>query len=86
VIVLLAATAASFAGAPDTPPAEPPKAKIERLQLQPLDEPIERLEPATPRTETDQKRIDAMAWYMTGQIKETKGDPKGALDAYRKAV
>lgn len=56
------------------------------LRLQLLDEPLKKLEPRKPRTEGQLKRVDAIAWYMAGQLKQAKGDEKGALEAYRKAA
>lgn len=42
--------------------------------------------PKKPDTKADEDRRKAMAWYMTGQIRQRRNDFNGALDAYRKAV
>lgn len=49
-------------------------------------EPLKRLEPLKPRTKEKQQKIDSVAWYMTGQLKERRNDLSGALTAFQKAV
>ena len=55
-----------------------------RLQI--LDDPVLPLEPAVPRTEKTQARVDAMSWYMTGRLRSLRGDQSAALEAFIKAV
>jgi tetratricopeptide (TPR) repeat protein len=56
------------------------------LPRQPGDDVLRPLVPAKPRTAGEQSRLDALAWYMTGQLREQRNDFTGALDAYKKAV
>ena len=42
--------------------------------------------PKKPDTKADEKRRSAMAWYMTGQIRERRNDFTGAMSAYQNAV
>jgi tetratricopeptide (TPR) repeat protein len=67
-------------------PAEAPRPGMRGLQLQPGDDLARPLDPVEPRTAVDQNRVDAMAWFMTGQLRERRNDFRAALDAYRKAV
>lgn len=50
------------------------------------DDVLEPLDPVRPRTEAESRRLEALAWYMTGKLRETRGDPKGALEAFEQAV
>lgn len=70
--------------APPVNPAEPPPAKFAGKAYDPSEDPIEAFVPKTPRTEADVKRLDGLAWWSTGQILETRGDNRGAYDAYKK--
>lgn len=45
-----------------------------------------KLEPIVPRTGADEARLDAMAWYGTGRMLQSRGDSAGALRSYRKAL
>lgn len=56
------------------------------FKLQDLDNPAEPLDPKKPRTPEEQNRLDAMTWYMTGQLLEKRNELSDALDAYKKAV
>ena len=40
----------------------------------------------TKRTKAEQNRIDAMSWYMTGQLRQRRSKFKGALEAFEKAI
>ena len=44
------------------------------------------LKPKKPRTAEEQNRLDAMSWYMTGQLHEKRNEFNEALDDYKKAV
>lgn len=55
-----------------------------RLQL--LDDPAPPLRPVEPRTEEDAARVDAMAWYMTGRLRQSRNEFRGAYEAYKRAV
>jgi len=48
--------------------------------------PVEPFEPREPRTARQQGRVEAIAWFMTGRLKEERNDTQGALEAYSKAV
>ncbi len=50
---------------------------------------IDRPEPLTPiraRTDVEQRRLDAVAWFMKGRFLESREEFKAALEAYEKAV
>jgi tetratricopeptide (TPR) repeat protein len=50
---------------------------------------IERPEPLQPiraRTDVEQSRLDAVAWFMKGRFLESREEFKAALEAYEKAV
>ncbi|WP_166828918.1 tetratricopeptide repeat protein [Thalassoroseus pseudoceratinae] len=63
-----------------------PKANTRGFQLQPGDDELKPLVPKQARTAGVQSRLDAMAWFMTGELRERRNDFTGALDAYKKAV
>ncbi len=54
--------------------------------VQPGDDASELLVPVRPRTPEVQNRLEAVSWYTTGRLLESRGKTKQALDAYRKAV
>lgn len=58
---------------------------FERLR-QPGDDESVPLEPIRARTPQEQKRLDAMAHFMVGQLQESRLDPAGAYKSYKKAV
>lgn len=62
------------------------RSKANGFQLQDLDNPAEPLDPKKPRTAAEQDRIDALSWYMMGQLLEKRSELDDALDAYKKAV
>jgi len=62
--------------------APPPRS----LQFQELEDPVEPLEPKVRRTDSDNARIDALAWFAAGRILQDRQDFSGALSAYQKAV
>lgn len=68
------------------PAAETKRTGAEGYRQQELDDPLEKLVPIRTRTAADQARVEAAAWFMTGQLREGRNDFTGALDAYRKAV
>lgn len=70
------------------PAEKPSKAKpnANGYKLQDLDNPAEPLEPKKPRTPEEQNKLDALTWYMTGQLLEKRNELSDALDAYKKAV
>ncbi|HUG91342.1 MAG TPA: tetratricopeptide repeat protein [Planctomycetaceae bacterium] len=70
----------------DEQPTEAPRPEARESRLQPGDDVTRPLESARPRTAVDQNRVDALSWFMTGQLRERRNDFKGALDAYREAV
>src|SRR5579872_3736073 len=61
--------------------APPPRS----LQFQELEDPVEPLEPKVRRTDSDNARIDALAWFAAGRILQDRQDFSGALSAYQKA-
>lgn len=71
----------------EDPPSEAPRPSAGKgFRSQPGDDVARPLAPVDPRTAADQKRVDAMAWFMTGELRKRRNDFKGALDAYREAV
>lgn len=66
------------------PPATPAAEK--GLRVQPFDDPVQPLDPVRPRTEAEQKKLDALALYLTGRIQERRNDFRGAYDSFKKAV
>jgi tetratricopeptide (TPR) repeat protein len=44
------------------------------------------LAPIGPRSESTERSLDAMSWYMTGRVHEIRNERKKALEAYRKAI
>lgn len=56
------------------------------IPAQPGDDASELLVPIRPRTPEVQNRLEAVSWYTTGRLLESRGKTKQALDAYRKAV
>jgi len=63
-----------------------PPAPYRGLRLQDSDQEALPLTPLKPRTETKQKELDALGWFMTGRILEIRNERRPALDAYRQAV
>src|SRR5579871_5648743 len=66
-------------------PAQPRQA-VRSFQFQEFEDPVEMLVPRQPRTASEDERIDALAWFATGRIRQHRGDFPGALDAYQKAL
>lgn len=56
------------------------------LRLQEIDQEAPPLKPVKPRSETKQRQLDALSWYMTGRTWEIRGERRKALEAYRQAV
>lgn len=69
----------AFAESSPLPPEEGPRSQITDAISPPLD-------PIRERSEATQTRLDAMAWFGLGKLRESRADFRGALDAYRKAV
>lgn len=55
-------------------------------RLQETDDILQPLHPVQPRTAEMQNKVEALAWFATGRLLETRQDFRGALNAYRKAV
>ncbi len=73
----------SFAESRD---GEAKKTPAQKFRLQLGDDSLMPPDPIHPRDPAGQARVDATAWYMTGQFRQARNDFRGALDAYRKAV
>jgi tetratricopeptide (TPR) repeat protein len=69
---------------PDDAPAE--KFEPGSIRLQPGDDVAEPLHPIRERSEKATEQLDAMSWFGVAKLRESRGDFRGALDAYRKAV
>jgi len=63
-----------------------PKFPAEGYRLQPADDYSLPLKPLQPRPPEQDKKVDALAWYLTGQIRQSRNDFIGALEAFQKAV
>jgi tetratricopeptide (TPR) repeat protein len=87
-ILLLSSSAASLladdAKPAETPPASP--ALKQGFQLQETDDIALPLQPVKPLSAGDQLRNDAVAWFMSGRVLETRNEPRRAVTAYRKAI
>src|SRR5215471_15632942 len=51
-----------------------PSSGARSLQFQELEDPIEPLTPRQPRTVSEENRLDALAWFGTGRIRQHRGD------------
>lgn len=69
--------------APPATPAAPPAVKIPGQELE---DPIESLQPAEPRTAADAARVDALGWFATGRIFLGRGDLPAAYRSFQRAV
>ena len=82
----LIATASLFAGSfaqEKSPPPDSNHRTMTRGDFRiDFNDPPEKLAPIRPRTPDDQKRLDAMSWYLKGRFLEQREEFKGALEAY----
>lgn len=60
--------------------------KIFTLEEGIADDVVLPLVPAKPRTPDEKKKVDSVAWYMTGRMREARNDFIGAYEAYKKAM
>jgi tetratricopeptide (TPR) repeat protein len=67
-------------------PAEAKKPGIRNYGLDEFGEPFKHLQPLKPRTDADEKKVDSVAWYMTGQLRQRRNDLSGALKAYQTSI
>ncbi|WP_068845323.1 tetratricopeptide repeat protein [Planctopirus hydrillae] len=75
------------AASEETQPAGSPKVPAGPvIQLQPLDEPAVPLTPKTPRTPAEEKQAEALAWFMSGSLFESRLEWKRAYTAYQRAA
>ncbi len=65
---------------------QPAKVKGKSIQLPWQEEPLLPHQPIKQRSPKDQRKLDASAWYMTGQLLQGRNDFNGALQAYKNAV
>lgn len=56
------------------------------FRLQEADPAVEPLVPKVPATEEERKKADALSWYMTGRLLETRQDQRRAFQAYQKSL
>ena len=75
------ASGISFA-ADDAPPAVPGKS----VKIQEFDDPAAPLVPNKLRSADEQKRIDAVSWFASGRVLETRNQFPNALHAYQEAL
>jgi tetratricopeptide (TPR) repeat protein len=71
---------------PSEPAGDAAPSAVERYRLSHPELSPEEVQQLNPRTEAQQKRVDAVAYFMAGQLKEKRNDFEGALKAYRKAM
>jgi len=87
--VLVAAALQPFPAMPSPTsanPAEDAQSPTKTYHFPGYDNPIREHVPLKPATKNDEKRRQALSWYMIGQIRERRNDFRGAYEAYRKAV
>lgn len=77
----------------ETPPAKSPLSTessplppVPTIQMQPLDEPATPLQPKVPATPAEDKRAEALAWYMSGSLFESRLEWKRAYAAFQRAA
>lgn len=85
IAVLIAGLSPVFAADSKSKEAEPPLIG-KGLRLQAADQETTPLNPVKPRSESTQRQLDALGWYMTGRTWEIRGERRKAMDAYRQAV
>lgn len=68
--------------ADDTLPAAPGKS----VKIQEFDDPATPLIPSKLRSADEQKRIDAVSWFASGRVLETRNQFPNALHAYQEAL
>lgn len=56
------------------------------FRQQEADAAVEPLVPKVPATEEERKKADALSWYMTGRLLETRADQRRAFQAYQKSL
>ena len=64
----------------------PPSSRPKIFSFPGIEGPTALLKPVKPRSPATQKQLDAMAWYMTGRLRQARNRFAEAYDAYRKAV
>lgn len=84
ILTVALAAFASVAIAADDQPAVADEAQ--GIQVQPGDAIATPIEPVRPRTDEAENRLQAMSWFGVAKLRESRGDFRGALDAYRQAV
>lgn len=65
---------------------EPTLPEEEGLRLQLGDAVAPPIEPLRDRSDETSEQLNAMSWFGIAKLRESRGDFRGALDAYRKAV
>jgi tetratricopeptide (TPR) repeat protein len=86
---LMGRSAVVEAQSPANPPGgvpEKPAVVPGSIRGQDLEDVIEPLAPARPRTPAEQARVEALAWFGTARVLQGRGDLPGALDAYLKSI
>lgn len=56
------------------------------LRLQETDPEAMPLQPVVPRTESTERKLEAISWYMTGRLYEIRNERRKAFEAYSKAI
>jgi tetratricopeptide (TPR) repeat protein len=87
----VAATSLSAIGQSDVPAnrdsVSPPSTQLKQgYRQQETDDPAFPLQPVKSISAAEQSRNEAVAWFMAGRLLETRGAPKQAVNAYRKAL
>lgn len=86
VAVMCAAVLSARLLAAEVPEKTEPGGTLGEIGRQPGDDAPAPFVPARPLTEADKMRSEALAWYMTGELKQARSDFRGALEAFRKAA
>lgn len=71
---------------PQTQTDAAPSRLQQGYQQQETDDPALPLQPRKALSAAEQLRNDAVAWFMSGRLLETRNEPRRAVNAYRKAL
>src|SRR5438128_2555188 len=85
IAVLVTGLSPVLAAANNKDDASEPQLPGKGLRLQEADQEATPLKPVRPRSESTQRQLDALGWYMTGRTWEIRGERRKALEAYRQA-
>ncbi|WP_437205041.1 tetratricopeptide repeat protein [Planctomicrobium sp. SH664] len=70
----------------ETPPPTAKPSRLQGLQIQPGDEPLQTFQPRESEAANSANKKEALARYMTGRVLQERGDFDAALKAYQAAI